>query len=59
MSLGRAEILARGKERANCVYSYDGRALYSGQSWECLYMSSDDKRYLQSCSVIGYTEFDG
>jgi hypothetical protein len=55
----RAAVLAAGKERANRVYRYDGRANYAGQAWECLYLSADDERYLLSCSVFGYTEFDG
>jgi len=55
----RAVVLAHEKKRANRTYRYDGRRNYAGQVWENLYLSSDDERYLMSCAVFGYTEFDG
>ena len=55
----RAVVLAHEKKRANRTYQYDGRRNYAGQVWENLYLSSDDERYLMSCAVFGYTEFDG
>jgi len=55
----RAVVRAQEKKRANRTYLYDGRRNYAGQVWENLYLSSDDDRYLMSCAVFGYTEFDG
>ncbi len=57
--LDRAVVRAAEKARANRTYRYDGRRNYAGQVWENLYLSSDDERYLMSCAVFGYTEFDG
>ena len=55
----RAVVRAAEKKRANRTYQYDDRRNYAGQMWENLYLSSDDERYLMTCSVFGYTEFDG